>query len=71
VTGKELREIRKTLGLTQVELAAEIGVSGNTVARWERDEVSISQPVSRLLRILVGTRTRQTGKARADKPKGR
>ena len=50
--GKEIRSIRKRLGWTQVNLAAAVGVAPNTVARWERDELSISEPVSRLIRSI-------------------
>ncbi len=51
--GKELLEIRKRLGLTQVQLAERIGVTGNTLARWERNELPISEPISRLIRLLA------------------
>src|SRR5947209_7656948 len=34
----ELRSRRQKMGLTQAALAARLGVSSNTVARWERDE---------------------------------
>lgn len=50
--GKEIRSIRKRLRWTQVKLAAAVGVAPNTVARWERDELSISEPVSRLIRSI-------------------
>lgn len=39
--GHELREWRTKAGLTQAELAERLGVASNTVARWERDEMSI------------------------------
>jgi transcriptional regulator with XRE-family HTH domain len=39
--GKALRESRKKLGYTQDGLAKKLGVSANTVARWERDEMAI------------------------------
>ncbi len=43
MTGKQLKLIRKVCNLTQVGLAKELGVkSGNTIARWERDEHPIS-----------------------------
>jgi DNA-binding transcriptional regulator YiaG len=53
VDGKELRAIRMRLKLTQVALADQLGVTGNTVARWERDEVRITEPMSRLVRMLA------------------
>lgn len=39
--GKDLRKRRISLELTQGGLAQKLGVSANTVARWERDEMSI------------------------------
>jgi predicted ATPase/DNA-binding CsgD family transcriptional regulator len=39
-----LRTRRRALGLTQAELAAQLDVSANTVARWERGEVRIGRP---------------------------
>jgi len=41
ITGKELRNKRIKLGLSQVKLAELLGVTGNTVARWERGELKI------------------------------
>lgn len=53
MNGKELRAIRKRLKKTQVEFARDVGVTGNTVARWERNEISISEPVARLIRTIA------------------
>lgn len=39
--GKALRERRNGLGLTQEGLAKALGTTANTIARWERGEVSI------------------------------
>lgn len=39
--GKELKEKRKELNFTQEQLAHELQVTANTVARWERDEMKI------------------------------
>ncbi len=41
MNGKELKEKRNDLALTQEQLANELNVTGNTVARWERDEMKI------------------------------
>ncbi len=49
---KELNRIRRRLGLTQAALAAQVGVTGNTVARWERGEVPIGPVAARLLHEL-------------------
>jgi DNA-binding transcriptional regulator YiaG len=51
--GAELRRIRKRLGLTQVELADRMGVHWNTIARWERNVVRITEPSARLVRLLA------------------
>jgi transcriptional regulator with XRE-family HTH domain len=53
MTGSELRRIRKRMKLTQVELAERLGVTGNTVARQERGEVRITEPVARLIRYVA------------------
>lgn len=39
--GKELRERREALEMTQEQLATALGVKANTVARWERGERGI------------------------------
>ncbi|TDI34536.1 MAG: DUF1870 family protein [Acidobacteria bacterium] len=53
MTGEEFRNLRKTLRLTQVELAEKMGTTSNTVARWERGELQISELVSRFVQILT------------------
>ena len=64
MTGNELRRIRDRLGLTQAAFAERLGVTPNTVARWERDEVSISEPAARLARLLIEIKTKPRGKGR-------
>lgn len=44
--GQELKDWRTKAGLTQAQLAEELGVTSNTVARWERDEMSIPTHVN-------------------------
>jgi transcriptional regulator with XRE-family HTH domain len=41
---KELRQRRESLGLTQGELAKLLGVSLNTVSRWELGSMKIRSP---------------------------
>jgi transcriptional regulator with XRE-family HTH domain len=53
VDGEELRRLRTKLGLTQAELAGEVGITPNSLARQERGEIGISEPVSRLVRLLA------------------
>ena len=59
--GQELRRLRQRMGLTQKQLGAELGVTENTVARWERDEMKMNEPAARLMRTIVAT-ARRTGK---------
>ena len=51
--GKELKEIRSQLGLTQQQLADKIGTTKNTVYRWEKDRMVIREPTANLLRLLI------------------
>jgi DNA-binding XRE family transcriptional regulator len=54
VTGNELRAARQKKGLSQAVLADMLGVSSNTVARWERGEMKIARPqVEIALRNIV------------------
>jgi DNA-binding transcriptional regulator YiaG len=53
MTGKQLRKVRVRLGLTQKQLAAELGIHWNSLARWERDEVTITEPMARLIRMVA------------------
>lgn len=48
----EFKTHRDKLGLTQAALAMLLGVASNTVARWERGERPISEPIARLVRTL-------------------
>lgn len=59
MTGDEVRRLRRRLGLTQVQLAELVGVSGNSVARWERDELGVRESAARLMRLLVQQRPRR------------
>jgi transcriptional regulator with XRE-family HTH domain len=51
--GRHFRKLRRGLGRTQAQLADDIGVAANTVARYERDELAIPEPVARLLKRLA------------------
>jgi transcriptional regulator with XRE-family HTH domain len=56
MTGTELAELRARLKLTQVAFAEQLGVHANTLARYERDEIAIPEPVARLAQILARAR---------------
>jgi transcriptional regulator with XRE-family HTH domain len=58
MTGAALRQQRKKLNMTQKELARALGVDSNTVARYERDESGIPEPVARLVMLLRPKRKR-------------
>jgi len=44
IPGAEIRARRIAMGLTQRELAAELGVAPNSVARFERESIRVSHP---------------------------
>ena len=52
MTGAQLRRRRSQLGLTQVQLADRLGVTSNTVARWERGELLMRKPMVKLITLL-------------------
>jgi len=47
----QLARWRRRRGFTQTELAALVGVSANTVARWERGERHIPAMLARVLHL--------------------
>jgi DNA-binding transcriptional regulator YiaG len=53
VTSSEFRQLRRRVGLTQLQLSQALGVRANTVARWERGELRIGEPAARLLTVLA------------------
>ena len=50
--GTAFRQHRMKLRMTQKELAEALGVAPNTVARYERGESGIPEPVVRLILLL-------------------
>lgn len=59
MTPDKFKRVRLALGLTQRELADQLGVHRVTVARWEVGERRIPEPVARLLeRIRANARSR-------------
>lgn len=52
MTGKEIQQLRKILGITGDELAELLGVTGNTVRRWECGARQAKGPAVTILREL-------------------
>lgn len=61
MTGKELKAIRTSLKWTQGEMAAAVGVAGNTIARYERDELGIKESTTRLI-LSIRAKKKKKGK---------
>ena len=55
--GDRLRTARRSVGLTQKQLADELGVESITVSRWERGATTPSLPRLRRIAELTGTTT--------------
>jgi putative zinc finger/helix-turn-helix YgiT family protein len=53
LTGKEMADFRRSLGLTQAQLERTMGVPEKTVARWEVGCVIQSRAADRFLRVLM------------------
>ena len=53
MTGKEVRRVRKLLGLTQRAFAERVGVHANSCARWERGELTVGSTAAILIRLLA------------------
>lgn len=49
----EIRQLRKTLGLSQPSLADHLNITAATVARWERGDTQPSGPALRLLNLIA------------------
>ena len=56
LVGAEIRYLRKWLGWSGVDFAAYMGVTAETVSRWENGTASMAGTAERLLRLLVLTR---------------
>ncbi len=59
-TGSEVRFLRKSLGLSGAAFARRMGVTAETVSRWEQSVVPIGTQADRLLRLLVVQGKRMT-----------
>jgi transcriptional regulator with XRE-family HTH domain len=53
MTGSELREYRRRLRLSQRAMALLLGIHWNSLARMERNEMAITESLSRLVRLVT------------------
>ena len=53
MTRENFLRLRRAIGLSQVALAAQLGVHEMTVSRWERGTVPIPEPVAQLMTRLA------------------
>jgi DNA-binding XRE family transcriptional regulator len=53
MNGKQLRQARRRLNLTQAQLGDAIGLHKNTIARMERDELEIVRTTELSVRYLL------------------
>jgi transcriptional regulator with XRE-family HTH domain len=62
MTGAALKQIRTRWGLLQREMAERVGVTSNTIARYERGELPIPETLARLVTLLAQqNRSRRKG----------
>jgi HTH-type transcriptional regulator / antitoxin MqsA len=52
LTPQEIKRIRQKIGLTQREAGALLGGGPNAFQKYEQDTVTVSKPMSNLLRVL-------------------
>ena len=50
---EEIKFLRKYLGFSGRDFGKKIGVSSETVTRWERGKLNMKEAVERLLRVLI------------------
>lgn len=57
ITGAAIKRMRETKGITQAELADQIGVSSKAVSKWETakglPDISLIEPLSRALGVSI------------------
>lgn len=52
MTAQQIKKIRKSLGLTQVQMAKVLGISQREITRYEKGDNGISRVAARLLNLL-------------------
>ncbi len=57
ITGNTIKKLRELKGITQLQLALEIGVSSKTVSKWETSkglpDITLIEPLSKALGVSV------------------
>ena len=53
MTPSDLKKLRVKLGISQAKLAALIGTTSTTVYRWETGRSPISEPIAKLIAMLM------------------
>ena len=53
LSGEDIRYLRQSTDMTQAGLAELLGVTANTIARWERDELSPSAPMDLTIKRAI------------------
>lgn len=61
LSGKEVRFLRKEMDLTQAELGKLLGVTDQSVARWEKDQTPRHASADYLLRVLFAEHVHRRG----------
>jgi DNA-binding transcriptional regulator YiaG len=56
VTGSEVRQIRKALGMSQPEFAELVGVHAIAVSKWETGAMGIRPTTGKLIRLLTASK---------------
>jgi DNA-binding transcriptional regulator YiaG len=53
LTGKEIRFLRRFMDMTQADMGDLLGISDQTVARYEKEQTAFDGPADRLFRLCV------------------
>ncbi len=56
ISSEEIRFLRTHLGFSGIDFAKSIGVSPETVSRWEKGTVNMKEASERFLRVLILTK---------------